>query len=366
MPGYFLRRDAAGEREADAIATGAVPSPAPGASRVAAPAALGLGPGSSLEAHERADLERCTGTDLSAIRVHRNSPVPARLGARALAAGRDIALGPDATGRTLSHEVAHSLQQAASGLAIQLDDKSEAERKAKEKKAENAVADGVGVVIKELEKNKDFQKKVVEPAKAEATRVWKGLPAGDQAGLVTFGAVTYGTFLGATLSSPEGRDLVSGLNLALPLTLIPYMPVQGFELNPASGSDAGGFKLTLGADDLLKLAAKETGWFPPMKFSLDLEFQTPADGGAKLKKGKAKFKLYEGIELQVGKGIGLPYQPIFHDPAGGSMRLMQSIPGYPGMEPLTGTGAMITVDFVKLFTVPPRVQEQLGGPQKKQ
>jgi hypothetical protein len=364
-PGYFLRRDAAAERSADAIAAGREAAPADRASPAQAPTALGLGSGAPLGAALRSDLEGRMGADLSTIRVHRQSPVPARLGARAFAAGRDIALGPDAGSETLDHEVAHSLQQAAQGPAVQLEDKPAAEQEKKAKEGEDALLGGVKVVVEELQKNKEVQKTIIEPAKAQATRVWKGMPTGEQAGVVAFGALTYGTLLAGGLSSPEGRQLFEGANLALPLTLVPYMPITGFEYKlGTSPTTPNEYKLSLGADDLLKLATEKTGWFPPMKIALDLGFADSPDGGLKFKKGKVKIKLFEGIELQAGQGIGLP-PPLLFAPDGGVMQSMRSIPSVPGMEPTLGSGAFLSIDFVTAPILPERARMFLGGMPKK-
>ena len=58
----------------------------------------------------KAGLESMSGFDLSDVRVHRNSPRPAELGASAYAQGRDIHLASGAD-NDLAHEAWHVVQQ---------------------------------------------------------------------------------------------------------------------------------------------------------------------------------------------------------------------------------------------------------------
>jgi len=66
--------------------------------------------GSPLPERLRWALEHLSGHDLRGVRVHRDSTMPARLGARAFAYGEDIHLSPGAED-ALAHEAWHVVQQ---------------------------------------------------------------------------------------------------------------------------------------------------------------------------------------------------------------------------------------------------------------
>lgn len=59
----------------------------------------------------RASVETHSGVDMSNVRVHRNSPAPARYNAHAYTHGQDIHLAPGQE-RHLAHEAWHVVQQA--------------------------------------------------------------------------------------------------------------------------------------------------------------------------------------------------------------------------------------------------------------
>ena len=66
--------------------------------------------GRALPQRLRGPLEAAAAVDLSAVRVHRNSPLPRRLGARAFSRGLEVHLGPGQE-RHLEHEAWHVVQQ---------------------------------------------------------------------------------------------------------------------------------------------------------------------------------------------------------------------------------------------------------------
>ncbi|HEX7686706.1 MAG TPA: DUF4157 domain-containing protein [Burkholderiaceae bacterium] len=66
--------------------------------------------GSPLPSPLRTRIESLSGMDMSAVRVHYNSPRPAQLGAQAHAQGTDIHLAPG-QGHRLAHEAWHIVQQ---------------------------------------------------------------------------------------------------------------------------------------------------------------------------------------------------------------------------------------------------------------
>jgi peptidoglycan hydrolase-like protein with peptidoglycan-binding domain len=100
----------------------------------------------------RAGLESLSGMDLSGVRVHRSSPLPAGVGALAYTQGRDIYVGPGQE-RHLPHEGWHAVQQLqgrvkptlqAKGAAINDDPGLEREADVMGAKALRAPAAGPG------------------------------------------------------------------------------------------------------------------------------------------------------------------------------------------------------------------------------
>lgn len=123
-PGDPFEREA--ERVADLLTRPASPEAAPVSEtrpRPPGPLSGDLGPGRPLPDRERGLFEARLGHDLSAVRVHddaRAADTAARLGARAVAAGADVAFGSseyapstDRGRRLLAHELVHVVQQGA-------------------------------------------------------------------------------------------------------------------------------------------------------------------------------------------------------------------------------------------------------------
>lgn len=111
--------------------------PLQGKANGAAPVQAKPGPGGNggLPPQLRAGVEALSGHSMADVRVHRNSPQPAQVGALAYAQGRDIHLGPGQE-KHLPHEAWHVVQQAqgrvrptmqAKGVAINDDAGLEAE-----------------------------------------------------------------------------------------------------------------------------------------------------------------------------------------------------------------------------------------------
>ena len=70
----------------------------------------GSGTGSGLPSSLKAGIENLSGMSLDHVRVHYNSPQPARLNAMAHAQGADIHVAPGQDGH-LAHEAWHIVQQ---------------------------------------------------------------------------------------------------------------------------------------------------------------------------------------------------------------------------------------------------------------
>lgn len=363
MRSMRIRRDHAAETQARkgmAPARGRVPD-------ARAPAALGLSEGARLPSVERSYFEHRFGADLSAVRLHegpRAAGAAARMGARAFAAGRDIGLGADVADRraTLAHEIVHVLQQGAAGPAIQLEDAPTAEAKKEEEDEPDPVTEGLKTVAEQAKDNEKVKKIILDPLKQKAEAQWDRLSGGEKAGLVGFGAMTYGLTLGALLSDPAGRELLSDTNLIPWTSLVPYATLSEFSFLLPEKDKPLRLKFGLDATELLELAHERRSWIPKMSLKLDLGLGIdPKTDAVSLSGLTANVTIFGGLNLRAGTGIGLPpYRPTFTGPGGETITSMRSVPGREP-PPVTGTGFMLSVDLAKLTLLPPGLRFFLGG-----
>jgi hypothetical protein len=362
-------RDRARERAADHAAERDVGAAGAIASRVPAPVGLGLGQGARLPAREQGYFEKRLGADLSGVRVHVGASAAARLGARAFAAGRDIGFAPGAWQpgsaegrRLLGHELAHVVQQGAHGPAVQLEDAPAPAE------ASDAMTEGLKTVVEQAKENEGVKTLAIDPAKRYALGQWDRLGTGDKAGLIGFGAAAYGIGLGGALGNPEGRKLLSDVNLVAPLALIPYSTLTGFRyVQPEGGVGPTLFKATFSGDDLLGLAHRKSSYVPPMTLSFDMTWSLDPSGGARLSAAKAVWGVMPGVKLQAGSGVGLDWKPTIAGPDGQISTIMKSVPAVPGTPAVPGgVGVFLSVDLLQAPFVPRAVREALGAaPDKK-
>jgi hypothetical protein len=335
---------------------------------VAGPSALGLGPGIPLPAGERRHFEQRLGADLQGVRVHHDSAAATRLGANAFAAGRDIGFAPgqwrpgtSAGDRLLGHELAHVIQQGAEGPAVQLEEDGK-----KEEEAADAIGEGLKTVVDKAKDHEGVKKQLLEPAKRVAVGKWDELGTGEKVGVISFGAATYGLGLGAGLSDPNGRELLSDVNLIAPIGLLPYSTLTGFRyVLPKGEGEPTLLKASFSGDDLLGLAHRHIGWWPKMSLSFDFTWQLDAGGGS-LKAAKASWGVMPGLKLQAGSGVGLDWRPTAMGSDGSIVTGMKSVPEAPGYGKLPGgAGVFLSVDLLKLPFVPAPIREALGAPKQK-
>ncbi|WP_295578906.1 DUF4157 domain-containing protein [uncultured Lamprocystis sp.] len=370
--------DHGAEHRAERVAHGERPSPGGRVPATRAPAALGLGPGQPLPAAELGYFQRRLGADLSAVRIHPGSNAAAALAANAFASGRDIGLAPGRFRpgtregrRLLGHELAHVLEQGASGVqAVQLDGPprpGEPELKLPDKEAA-ATSDAVGGGLETVVDVATQQPSLMDPLKAYAEAKWNQLPADAQAGVAVGGIAMYGTFLAGMLSSAKGRALLSDFNLATPLAVVPYGTIDEVRfILPPTGEGPIIFGGRLKGDDWLRLAfGKAKDQFAPT-LGIDLTWRyDPGSDSLGLSGGKVDLGLMPGLNLSAGAGVGLSWPTPVTNPNGAPAWSMQRLPETgPSMGP-AGFGAFISVDLTQLPLVPPWLRLQLGGaPEKK-
>ncbi|HPT49675.1 MAG TPA: DUF4157 domain-containing protein [Accumulibacter sp.] len=367
-----VSRDRAAERRADRIAKGERPGGNARAATQAAPAVLGLGAGQPLPATEQRYFERRLGTDLAGVRVHPEAAGAGPLRANAFAAGRDIGFAPgrwrpgtDEGRRLLGHELAHVLEQGHGGGAVQLDD---AAKPAEAAQASDALSEGVKTVVEQAKENEGIKKFLLDPAKRHALGQWNALDTGEKVGVGAFGVGSHGLLLGAGLSDPNGRKMLSDVNLAAPLGLIPYATLTDFRyILPPPGGGPTQLKASFSGDDLLGLAHEKLSWMPAMRLSLDFTWSLAPGGAVGLSAAKATWGVMPGVVVQAGSGVGLDWKPTVGGADGQNATVMKSVPALPGSGPgPAGVGVIVSVDLLTAPFVPAAVRNALGAaPEKK-
>ncbi|MGW5365692.1 eCIS core domain-containing protein [Actinopolymorpha pittospori] len=364
----------------------------------------------SLDASRRSEMEAAFGHDFSAVRVHTDGRARA-MGARALTEGNDIHFAPGAyapetaEGRhLLVHELAHVVQQggrapsgktpdrggeraahaAADQVAVggradvapravsgpQLDDGTTPPQAPK--KDEDPVVDGLKTVGKELLKNEKVKKELIQPvtdaAGARAKREWGSLSTGEKAGLVTFGAGTVGLAGGALLSDPGGRKVLSGVNLAAPVGLIPYATLQKFTYTlPDAKSPLWKFETGFDLTDVLKLGGDKLGW-KGLSLSADLKWNyDPVSQSLTLAGGTGKLGLLPGLSVEGGTYPDLLKAPKLFPTDAGFGASKQSLPEGPKVPGTPDVRVMVTFDVMKFAEsgIIPGLGEAFGYSRKK-
>jgi hypothetical protein len=378
-----VTRDRAAEHRADRVARGERPAVDGRVAEARAPIGLGLGSGEPLPVAELGYFERRLGADLSAVRVHPGAAVATALNANAFAAGRDIGLAPGRFRpgtregrRLLGHELAHVLEQGASGCpALQLDGPprpGEPELKLPDQEAAasaEAVGGGLETMAGVAKEDPVIKEKVIKPFEDYAKARFEALPGEAQGTLIGGSIAMYGGFLAAMLSNPQGRAFLSDFNLATPLTLVPYGTIDNLRfILPAACGAPVIFGGRLKGDDWLRLALGKAGdknqFAPTMAVDFTWRYD-PAAGDLSLSGSKLDIGLLPGLNLSAGAGVGLSWPTPATGPTGGTAWSMQSLPeGDPHIGP-RGYGAFISLDLTQLPLVPPWLRFQLGGKPEK-
>ena len=355
------------------------------------------GEGVALDPSLRAAMERGFGHDFGAVRLHADEgayAVTRAARARALTIGSDVALGPavapaSARGRqTLAHELAHVVQQSgglpggrspsAHGAA-----EHEAEHAAlrvlaggqahvRERRPVAAQCEGEGaapaapatdpgqVIVGGLstvagqakDNNPEVKRLLIEPLTLRAEREWGRLPVGERAGLIGFGAGTLALSGGALLADPNGRRVLSGVNLATPLTLIPGMPLTHFSYTLPTGEGATqrtyGFRTAFSFDALLEPVRRRLGW---QGLTLGAEMTwafDPIDDQLRIREARATLGILPGVTLSGGTYPDLlaPRQ-VFPTSGGGTVESRQSLPAAPHT-PTPDVRVILSVDLLQL------------------
>lgn len=365
-------------------------------------------PGQPLDPASRAFFEPRFGHDFSQVRVHSHAKAAESamsVNALAYTVGRDVVFGggqyiPGTTaGRKLMvHELTHVLQQSnassgqppqgkltinqpgdafeqeadamakrvmegapASGSltsrepAIQRETPGgDSEKKPPEKEeAGEVIVEGLKTVAEQAaDNNPQVKKVVIDPLKDRLKGEWNRFSTGEKVGTIGLGAATLGMAGGAMLSDPGGRKKLEGVNLAAPLTLIPYMPLSSFKYTLSSGEspDKRLFKFETGfkADDLLNLRTEARG-LPKMSLTVNMQWgYDPASERLTILGGDASLGLVPGLSLSAGayKDVLRPPQTSI-EPEGQMTQIKKSVPEFDKPQPIPDVRIMLNVDLMK-------------------
>jgi hypothetical protein len=341
-----------------------------------------------LESATRQDMERAFDHDFSAVRLHTEVR---GLDARAMTVGNDVHFAPGMyapstpEGRhRIVHELAHVVQQGGrppGGTSPDHGGESAAHAAAERvvaggranvaprpatgpqlddgttplpvlKKDEDPVVGGLKTVGKELLKNAKVKKELIQPvadaAGARAKREWGSLSTGEKAGLVTFGVGTVGLAGGTLLADPGGRKVLSGVNLAAPVGLIPYGTLQAFSYRlPDAKSPLWKFETGFDLTDVLKLGGDKIGW-KGLSLSADLTWSyDPVSQSLTLAGGTGKLGLLPGLSVEGGTYPDLlkAHKPFPTDT--GFAQSKQSLPEGPKVPGTPDVRVMVTFDVLK-------------------
>lgn len=231
----------------------------------------------------------------------------------------------------------------------------DAEKKPPEKKeAGEVVTEGLKIVAEQAaDNNPQVKKVIIDPIKDRLKGQWNLLGTGEKIATVGLGAATLGMAGGAMLSDPGGRKQLAGVNLAAPLTLIPYMPLSSFKYTLPTGDSPDKrlfrFETSFKADDLINLRTAGRG-LPKMSLSVNMQWgYDPASERLTILGGDASLGLVPGLSLSAGayKDILRPPQTFLGE-EGQMTQIKQSIPGFDKPPPIPDVRIMLNVDLMKL------------------
>jgi hypothetical protein len=247
---------------------------------------------------------------------------------------------------------------------LQLEEAPQTDAAAKSDDAADVLMEGLKTVLEKAKDQEGVKTQFLTPAKNAAVGQWDKLSTGEKVGVAGFGAGSYGLALGAGLGDPAGRKLLSDVNLAAPLGLIPYSTLTDFRyVLPASGTGPTLFNASFSGDDLLGLAHDKLGWVPPMALSFDFTWSVDPAGGASLTSARAAWGVLPGVSVQACSGVGLDWKPTVTGTEGQLSTIMKSLPVAPGMGSAgpQGVGVFVTVDLLQAPFVPAPVRAARGA-----
>lgn len=319
-------------------------------------------------------MESRFGRDFSQVRVHtdaRAAQSAQAVNARAYTVGQNIVFGAGeylpvtaAGTRLLAHELAHVVEQAElahpSRPNLQRKESSPTGSTEGEKEEETEVSevilDGVSEMVDHLPKK--LKDNLETQVKDGAKQFWERLSTGEKAMLVGHGVTMVGVPLAGILSDTRTRadfvDFLEDKNLAAPLKLIPYAPLEEFKFKKpeaGEGKEKGlEFDVGITTSKYFELLREKHPNMPPVDLSFKLNLATGKDPSrVDVVGGEVTLKVYKGISLTAGTVKGISPLPEFTPmPEGGVAITKARFPEPQKIETPTGFQVMLTVDLVKL------------------
>ena len=326
------------------------------------------GGGRSFEPAVRHDMEQRFGHDFSGVRVHTDSDANASardINARAYTAGLHIVFASDKYSpgtqdgqRLLAHELVHTIQQgnqahlhrsSAAPQMIQRDGLDIPIKEAKEEDAVDPLIGGVKEMVSKAADTPQLKNFALDAARNLALPIWDRASTGDKAAIIASGVATVGTYMGAMLSDPTGREILSGLPIGAPLSLVPYAVFSGFSYDlPKTKSDPLLLHLSFKGDDFLDLLHEKYPHIPEMTLSFDMTLSVNPDGKVTMPFGFVKFSPLPGVTLGGGYGVVTDLPDLIAPPGRGSLTPYKALPTPPLAAPRAGAAGFIMLDFTKI------------------
>jgi hypothetical protein len=362
-------------------------------------------PGQPLDPTTRAFFEPRFNHDFSNVRLHSDakaSESARKINALAFTVGQDVVLGAGQNipgshtwEALLAHELTHVVQQhgdgqmleppamSQSGDALEQEANAAAKRIMAGKHADASLAttnvaiqrqapgeetekkpaekQEVGEVVTEglktaaeqaMDNNPKVKKVIIDPIKDKLKGQWDRFSNADKTAAIGLGAATLGIGVGAMLSDPGGRKKLEGINLATPLTLIPYMPLSNLKYTlPSSDSpDKRLLKLetSFKADDLINIRTEARG-LPKMSLGVNMQWgYDPATDRLSILGGDATLGIAPGLSISAGAYKDILRPPsTFVGPEGQITQIRKSVPEFGKPQPIPDVRIMLTVDLMK-------------------
>ncbi len=206
------------------------------------------------------------------------------------------------------------------------------------------------------------EKALAKPeVKAALKGLWDAVPGDARIGLLSYAGVHLGVAYMALAFSPQMRKQLSGVDLAKPLSLIPYFPMDSFKYTlPTKDKPATDFSLAFTFEDYFKLLRTRFPRSPIDNLTFGLDFSSTPGEGLSLTGGKAGLDLLKGalkLRANTFKELNLLDLRMVNRPGETTTRPLRSVPGLPPLDTGPGFQILLSADLVKLF---PDLARRLG------
>ena len=228
------------------------------------------------------------------------------------------------------------------------------EKKPPEKKeAGEVIIEGLKTAAEQaVDNNPKIMKVIIDPIKDKFKSEWDRLGAGEKAASIGLGVATLGLAGGAMLADTGGRKKLESVNLATPLSIVPYMPLNSFKYTLPSGDspEKRMFKFETGfkVDDLINLRTEGRG-LSKMSLSVNMQWgYDPATERMTVLGGDASLGIVPGLSILAGayKDVLRSPQTVI-GPEGRMTEIKKSVPEFDKPQSVPDVRIMVNVDLMK-------------------